>query len=111
MEQILIKLYLNSINSKKFDTPKDLLTLIKNDLEQCISDDVDIEIRNSPKKFIQESKSSDLLKSSTENINEDESWVNSSRVSEELSCDVFRSLCPVTGQPDWATIRINYSGL
>ena len=45
-----------------------------------------------------------------ENVNEDEPWVNVSRISEELSCDVFRSLCPVTGQPDWATIRINYSG-
>ncbi len=110
IESKSLKLYLNSINNKKFDTPKDLLTLIKNDLEQCISDDVDIEIRNSPKKFIQEGQSSDLLKSLAENVNEDEPWVNASRISEELSCDVFRSLCPVTGQPDWATIRINYSG-
>ena len=63
IESKSLKLYLNSINNKKFDTPKDLLALIKSDLEQCISDDVDIEIRNSPKKFIQEGKSSDLLKS------------------------------------------------
>ena len=37
-------------------------------------------------------------------------WVNSNKITEDISCDVFRSLCPVTGQPDWATIRINYSG-
>ena len=29
---------------------------------------------------------------------------------EKVSSSLFRSLCPVTGQPDWATIRINYSG-
>ncbi len=111
IESKSFKLYLNSINNKKFDTPKDLLSLIKKDLEHCISGDVEIEIKNSPKKFIQESESLDLLKSLIEHKKEDEPWVNSERITEDLSCDVFRSLCPVTGQPDWATIRINYSGL
>ena len=31
-------------------------------------------------------------------------------ISENLSCSLFRSLCPVTAQPDWATIYISYSG-
>ena len=31
-------------------------------------------------------------------------------VSETLSCSLFRSLCPVTAQPDWATIYISYKG-
>ena len=29
---------------------------------------------------------------------------------ENLSCSLFRSLCPVTAQPDWATIYIYYKG-
>lgn len=31
-------------------------------------------------------------------------------VDEVLYSDVFRSLCPVTGQPDWATVVICYQG-
>ena len=111
IESKSLKLYLNSINNNKFDTQKDLLSLLKSDLENCISSEVDIEIRNYPKKFIQAGKSVDLLKRSVGNSNEDEPWVSSNKVTEEVSCDVFRSLCPVTGQPDWATVRINYSGL
>lgn len=34
----------------------------------------------------------------------------SSRCQEIVTTDLFRSLCPVTGQPDWATITIEYSG-
>ena len=37
IESKSLKLYLNSINNKKFDTREDLLALIKNDLEQCLS--------------------------------------------------------------------------
>jgi len=110
IESKSLKLYLNSINNKKFGTHEDLLTLIKNDLQQCISSEVDIEIRNTPKKFIKGNKSVDLLTGSLESAKEEAPWVNSNKITEEISCDVFRSLCPVTGQPDWATIRINYSG-
>ncbi len=31
-------------------------------------------------------------------------------VHEQLKTDLFRSLCPVTAQPDWATIWIDYRG-
>ena len=31
-------------------------------------------------------------------------------VRESLHTHLFRSLCPVTGQPDWASIAINYAG-
>lgn len=31
-------------------------------------------------------------------------------VEEALVSDLFRSLCPVTGQPDWASVRIAYRG-
>ena len=110
IESKSLKLYLNSINNKKFGAQEELLALIKNDLELCISSEVDIEIRNTPKEFIKGNKSVDLLKGSVESEKDEAPWVNSNKITEEISCDVFRSLCPVTGQPDWATIRINYSG-
>lgn len=31
-------------------------------------------------------------------------------VQEVLTTDLFRSLCPVTGQPDWASVQIAYTG-
>ncbi len=31
-------------------------------------------------------------------------------VSETWHTDLFRSLCPVTGQPDWASMRVSYTG-
>ena len=31
-------------------------------------------------------------------------------VSEDLYSDLFRSLCPVTGQPDYASVRVRYEG-
>lgn len=31
-------------------------------------------------------------------------------IDESLHSHLFRSLCPVTGQPDWATVRVTYSG-
>ena len=111
IESKSLKLYLNSLNNKKFNSPGDLLELIKHDLEQCVSSEVEIEIRNTPKDFVKESKSIDLVEiNSEEGVEEDRPWVSADEASEELSCSVFRSLCPVTGQPDWATIRVTYSG-
>jgi 7-cyano-7-deazaguanine reductase len=34
----------------------------------------------------------------------------SDEVEESLVSDLFKSNCPVTGQPDWASIRIRYAG-
>jgi 7-cyano-7-deazaguanine reductase len=111
IESKSLKLYLNSLNNKKFNSLGDLLELIKHDLEQCVSSEVEIEIRNTPKDFVKESKSIDLVEiNSEEGVEEDAPWVSADEASEELSCSVFRSLCPVTYQPDWATIRVTYSG-
>jgi len=111
IESKSLKLYLNSLNNKKFNSLGDLLALIKHDLKQCVSSEVEIEIKNTPKDFVKESKSIDLVEiNSEEGVEEDRPWVSADEASEELSCSVFRSLCPVTGQPDWATIRVTYSG-
>lgn len=36
--------------------------------------------------------------------------VGTERACETLFTRLFRSRCPVTGQPDWATVRISYAG-
>ena len=111
IESKSLKLYLNSLNNKKFNSLCDLLALVKHDLEQCILSEVEIEIKNTPKDFVKESKSIDLTEINLQEKTEDDPpWVSSDKASEEISCSIFRSLCPVTGQPDWATIRVSYSG-
>ena len=35
---------------------------------------------------------------------------NEKDVDEDVTCGLFRSLCPVTAQPDWATVYIAYKG-
>jgi 7-cyano-7-deazaguanine reductase len=112
IESKSLKLYLNSLNNTKFSSKDDLFKTLQKDLDQCVQDSVSIEIVDSPKLIKQSTQTID--DSSVENISPE---VNSlvlkteSTVSEEnLSSELFRSLCPVTSQPDWATISIYYRG-
>ena len=115
IESKSFKLYLNSLNNKKIKKKNDLYELLKKDLGRCVSEEVEIEILNNPRRFVFDCISIDSLNLVNFKIKEQESKENklktsSQKVNEELSCSLFRSLCPVTGQPDWATIRIKYSG-
>jgi len=86
IESKSLKLYLNSLNNKKFNSLGDLLALIKHDLKQCVSSEVEIEIKNTPKDFVKESKSIDLVEiNSEEGVEEDRPWVSADEASEELS--------------------------
>ena len=114
IESKSFKLYLNSLNNKSLNDQNDLEALLKNDLERCVSDEVTIEIKQMPRDFIEECISIDSVGFSAhqgkEEIKGELLEVSTEEVNEELSCSLFRSLCPVTGQPDWATLRIKYSG-
>lgn len=35
---------------------------------------------------------------------------NGPRISESLNTNIFRSRCPVTGQPDYASVEVSYVG-
>jgi 7-cyano-7-deazaguanine reductase len=75
--------------------------------------DVDIELVAKPRKIEEIGVSLDNLE-----IEKVDSLPNSlviepddqEAIKESLSCSLFRSLCPVTAQPDWATIYISYEG-
>ena len=111
IESKSFKLYLNSLNNKCFREKKDLIRLIKKDLEDCVLSKVEIELSDKPKKIKKGYKLIDDTKTEINIYKKNEiQWVNSNEVKEILSCSTFRSLCPVTSQPDWATITINYLG-
>ena len=111
IESKSFKLYLNSLNNKCFREKEDLISLIKKDLEDCVLSKVKIEISDKPKKFNEGGKLIDDTKTEINIHKKNEiQWVNPIEVKEILACSTFRSLCPVTSQPDWATITITYLG-
>ena len=118
VESKSLKLYLNSFNQTRFDSTDIIIDLITTDVEtitagkvgvqlhnalldqllivkpwadQCI-DDLDITVE-------QYTIAPLLLQCDTTQI-----------VDETLVSHLLRSNCPVTGQPDWASVRISYHG-
>ena len=117
IESKSMKLYLNGFSQTQFETPEALLKTLKADLSdgfesdvepflagvtvmpgdgklpgQCLDDlDIDIDVyQYTPDLLVCEDAAADV-----------ELTVHS---------HVFRSLCPVTGQPDWASVAIDYQG-
>lgn len=116
VESKSFKLYLNSFNGTKFESPKQVQDILERDLSLAFGgnvalkifkphelndawrpmsgiclDDLDVEIE-------EYELNSELLKQAD------------SSVSETLYSHLLKSNCPVTGQPDWATLEISYSG-
>jgi len=118
IESKSFKLYLNSFNQTKLAGVSELQGYLEKDLSQaaedtvlvelysleeaqalqieqpqgrCI-DDLDIEIEHYHPR-------PDLLKTQGELV-----------VEEQLYSHLLRSNCPVTGQPDWATVHVSYKG-
>lgn len=118
IESKSLKLYLNSLNEEKFkdiDTVKK--TIIK-DLSKVSESDVFVELLGE-----QAFAESSISKFSGINIDDldiecNEYEPNSSflaiasmeTVEETLFSNLFKSNCPVTGQPDWASIQLDYKG-
>ncbi|MFM9156095.1 MAG: NADPH-dependent 7-cyano-7-deazaguanine reductase QueF [Polynucleobacter victoriensis] len=114
------KLYLNSLNNHRFHSNDELIDTLRKDLSKAagatvtvqlhspesqsasgmkelpgkILDRLDLEINPSQK------PTSDLLSSDP----------SLGLVEETLVTHLLRSNCPVTGQPDWASVQINYVG-
>ena len=118
VESKSLKLYLNSFNQTRLDNPEQLIQTITKDIgsvvagiinvklvcetldavltirpwpDQCI-DDLDVAIDEYAVDPL-------LLQCDTTKI-----------IDETLCSHLLRSNCPVTGQPDWASVRIYYRG-
>ena len=114
IESKSLKLYLNSLNNKHFEDKEKVINLLLNDLGKCVLDTVNIEISEEPRDFLPQTKSIDHANINVgSSINTPNSLVLKTFdqiVSEELSCSTFRSLCPLSRHPDWASISIVYKG-
>jgi 7-cyano-7-deazaguanine reductase len=120
VESKSLKLYLSGISSERFESGPALEKALTEDLERAIEPDW-ISVRAaSPREFPSfaplERIPAECL--DTMNMSMDPSSAldpgllscGDARVEESLYSDLLRTVCPVTGQPDFATVLIRYDG-
>lgn len=122
VESKSLKLYLNSLNQHRFESVESARACISADLSGAAGAEVQVLVQ--PFAGMQEildvptGTPLDALDISCEVYQPDPALLlpadNNSMfeglVDEVLYTDLFRSRCPLTGQPDWATVTVCYSG-
>ena len=116
VESKSFKFYLNSFNQTSFSDIEDVVTQMQRDLSRAAGIEVEI------KHYAVDEYSTPVDVSGRcidhHNVHIDQYAINSSLLSthqqavekEVLYSHLLKSNCPETGQPDWATIWIEYSG-
>ncbi len=114
------KLYLNSFNNHRVNSEKELIEILSSDLSKAAGATVSVQLKT-PEKSNQggfkelEGKLLDRLDLDIDPHQQPDAALLSSDpslgvVEETLVTHLLRSNCPVTGQPDWASVQINYVG-
>ena len=113
IESKSLKLYLNSLNSARFNRAEAVRERITTDLSTCAGADVRVEfglppVAEAPGETIDHL---DVAIDSYGPPNEALLLADTCSVVEEtLTSALLKSNCPVTGQPDWASVSIRYQG-
>lgn len=122
VESKSLKLYLNSYSFKDFTNEDEVLSLICNDLKALLKTHVHVsltnlkELSNKAFEYLAENNTclDDILLNSTDidfdTVDANVLSIEDEMITQTLSSHLFRSLCPVTSQPDWASIIISYQG-
>ena len=120
VESKSLKLYLNSLNQSQFSSSIEVASTIADDLEKIVHSTVNVEIYEAdgnwpgldkPKGICLDEM--DIVISEYQLAPElliDSADQDDEPISERLYSHLFKSNCMVTGQPDWATVFINYTG-
>ncbi|MEI7531726.1 MAG: NADPH-dependent 7-cyano-7-deazaguanine reductase QueF [Betaproteobacteria bacterium] len=120
IESKSLKLYLNSLNNHRFVSQAEVKDTMTNDLSKATGSHISIQL-SSPDEWLKlkfegfGGKNLDRLDIEIDpNDIPNPYWLNSDSshapVEESLFSNLLKSNCPVTGQPDWASIQINYVG-
>lgn len=125
VESKSLKLYLGSLNQTCFSSTENLLKTIEQDLTDLLVCSVELKLLLMTQALWPSAEKSewgividDQIASQDQKI---ERWhydyapellslESGERVKERLVSYLLRSVCPVTGQPDWATLVIEYCG-
>jgi len=112
IESKSFKLYLNSFNQSKFDSPAKVKKILQRDLSQVAGSDVALEfLEEIPTTQITGICIDDLdIETDVYNVCTKSLDVCDKRVEETLISHLLKSNCLATGQPDWGTVVIDYKG-
>lgn len=119
IESKSFKLYLNSFNQTRLAGPDALLKLMRADLSNGFGAQIDIAL-TTPESFGKlKFTEPEGIQLDRLDIEVDQYTLNPAQltadelgppVEETLASNLLKSNCPVTGQPDWASIQIQYVG-
>jgi 7-cyano-7-deazaguanine reductase len=116
IESKSFKLYLNSFNQTRFDSENNVIDLMEQDLSVASGGDVVVTLFIADSSVLQCSEIDGLcvdeLDIEVDVYEPDANLLQASneQVSETLYSHLLRSNCPVTGQPDWGSIVVEYTG-
>jgi len=120
VESKSLKLYLNSLNQTVFSSIQNVATTMERDISNCVNGQVSIDIYT-PEGFRHRGLSSfpgtclDDLDVNIDAYEPDPSLLSlnyeGGQVTESFFSHLLKTNCPVTGQPDWASILVRYTGL
>lgn len=117
IESKSFKLYLNSFNQTEFSSSEAVVQVMRDDLSKVVQSEVHITFRLPgafPKYRLSEPEGIclDSLKIQTDSYSYNPVTLRckSEQVQECVYSNLLRSNCPVTGQPDWGTVIISYTG-
>ncbi|MDT8428569.1 MAG: NADPH-dependent 7-cyano-7-deazaguanine reductase QueF [Pseudomonadales bacterium] len=120
IESKSLKLYLNSLNQMRFADREAVKNLLINDLAPVLGLQPQLSLQDVDGQFQQwqvippggQSLDQQILE--VQNYHPDENLLSllkpGQEIEEHVYSNLFRSNCPVTGQPDWATVCISYQG-
>jgi 7-cyano-7-deazaguanine reductase len=119
VESKSFKLYLNSFNQTRFNNTAEVLRTIESDLSTAVGGTVLVNILPLSKAAHEgighfAAENIDALDTEIDvySVNPEflETDAQSTMVRESICSDLLKTNCPVTGQPDWASVMISYRG-
>ena len=114
VESKSLKLYLNSFNASRFDNDEAVRDAIAHDLSNAAGAPVFVAFGLPPSRSDDAAIDLDAQDIAIESFGPPDASLLASDAGDEadetLSSALLKSNCPVTGQPDWASVRISYRG-
>lgn len=118
IESKSLKLYLNSLNNEKFSSQEQFAETIARDLKGVTRSEVRVTIKNLNDDSLRSldvmpGRCIDIGKVVIESTDKAAGLLvtQDGDAREETVCsNLFRSNCPITGQPDWASVMVSYRG-
>jgi 7-cyano-7-deazaguanine reductase len=118
VESKSLKLYLNSFSMTRLNSPEILRQILARDIGQIVEGTISVQLilpESFDKLRIMEPEGICIdhhpITKKVFSVSSDLLAVDNHRVSEILFSRLIRTNCPVTGQPDWATVYVKYTGL